>query len=185
LLLSSKKLLGENKMKNLRKWSAWLGAGAVVMTLSAGCADRNKNGQPESLATSEETASTVKEGVDATEKAADNAGNAISNSADKMGDAAAKTADQAGTAIAKGADNAADAVTGAGAALTLTSSIKTALGANKGMNGSNIDVDTNGDTKTVSLKGTAKTAAQKNLATAIAKQKAGGFKVNNQLKVAG
>jgi hypothetical protein len=161
-------------MKNLRKWSAWLGAGAVVMTLSAGCADRNNNGQPDSLATSEETANTVKEGVDATEKAADNAGDAI-----------AKGANQAGDAVAKGADNVADAATGAGAALTMTSSIKTALGANKGMNGSNIDVDTNGTTKTVYLKGTAKTAAQKNLAAAIAKQKAGGFKIENQLTVAG
>ena len=102
--------------------------------------------------------------------------------ADNAADATGKAVDNAGKAIVKGADKAADAVTGAGAALTLTPKIKTALGANNALNGSKIDVDTNGTTKTVVLRGTVKTASQKNLAESIAKREAAGFKITNQLK---
>lgn len=191
-------------MKNLRKWTAWLGAGAVIVTLGAGCADRNNNGQPESLATTEETANTVKEGVDATENAADKtgaaatnaannaaaetaeAGRAAANTADKAGDAVANAADNAGDAVAKAADNAADAVTAAGAAATITPKVKTAIGANAALRGTTIDVDTLADKKTVALRGTVKTAAQKNVAAAVAKREApADFKIDNQLKVQG
>lgn len=155
-------------MKNLNKWGAWLGAGAILFTLT-GCADRNKNGQPDDVATSGEVANT-----------ADKMGDAAANTADKMGDAAAKAGDK----VADAAQDAGKAIAGAGAAAVTTPSIKTALGAQKALNGSSIDVDTNGTTKTVTLKGTVKNAAQKSLAEAVTKKNAPDYKVVNQLKQA-
>ena len=48
---------------------------------------------------------------------------------------------------------------------------------------SNIDVDTNGETKTVVLKGTVATAAQKAAAEKIARDKAEGYSIVNRLEV--
>jgi len=142
-------------MQNLNKWGAWLGAGAILFTL-AGCADRNKNGQPDDVATSGEVAKSV-----------DKAGEAVEGAADKAGEAAKEAGKK---------------MEGAGAAAITTPSIKTALGAQKALDGSSIDVDTNGETKTVTLKGSVKNAAQKTLAEAVAKKNAPGYKVVNQLK---
>ena len=84
----------------------------------------------------------------------------------------------AGKMVANGAANVGKAASEA----TLTPQIKTALGGNKALNGSMIDVDTNTTTKVVTLKGTVKSPAQKTMAEMIAKQKATGYKVVNQLK---
>lgn len=178
-------------MKNLNKWAAWMGAGAIMLSL-AGCADRNDNGQPDSVATNDEIASTTKEGVDNVDAGADKMGNAMANTGnalakgadtavDKTGNALANT----GNALAKGADKMGDAVTGAGAAAVLTPKIKTAIGAAAALKGSRIDVDTNGNTKTITLKGTITSAAQKNLASNIAKQNAQGYKIVNNLTMGG
>lgn len=46
----------------MQNYGKWLGMGAIVVTSLVGvtgCADRNKNGQPESLATDSEVANTV------------------------------------------------------------------------------------------------------------------------------
>ena len=63
-----------------------------------------------------------------------------------------------------------------------TMQIKTALIDADDLNANDIDVDTNGDTKTVTLKGHVPTAAQKAAAERIAKQKAPDYRVVNQIR---
>lgn len=98
-------------------------------------------------------------------------------------EAAEATADAAGRA----ADKAGNAAGEAGDAIHAgkqTFDVKAALTADTTIDASHIDVDTNGDTKTVTLKGTVPTAAQKAEAERIAKEKAEGYTVINQLTVA-
>ena len=165
-------------MNNIRKYTAWLGAGAVLITLATGCADKNNNGQPDSVATSNEVAGT-------TSNMADAAGNTTSNMADAAGnvaDAAGNKMDTAGTAVANGAMAAGSAIAGAGDAAIYTPKIKTALGAEKALAGSNINVDTMAAKKTIALRGTVKSAAQKTMAAAVAKKNApADYKIDNQL----
>jgi len=95
----------------------------------------------------------------------------ISNSVDNAGDAAGNTADSAGAAM-KNMDDAA-----------MTPKIKTALGNNASLKGSNINVDSKDSG--VTLSGTVKNEAQKKVAANIAKQNAPGYKIMNNLKVSG
>jgi osmotically-inducible protein OsmY len=55
--------------------------------------------------------------------------------------------------------------------------------ADKGIDASHIDVDTDAGTRTVSLKGTVPTAAQKAAAEKVARDKAEGYSVRNLLTV--
>jgi osmotically-inducible protein OsmY len=64
-----------------------------------------------------------------------------------------------------------------------TLDVKTALIADTSIDASKIDVDTDENTKTVTLKGTVGNAAQKATAERIAKDKAAGYKVRNLLTV--
>ena len=147
----------------MQNYGKWLGLGAVVVTslATSGCADRNKNGQPESLATTEEV-----------DKSVAGAGNTIANATDNAVDATANAAKTAGSKIENMADAAAT-----------TPAVKTALGANASLKGSNINVTTNNNQ--VILSGTVKNAAQKNLAGSIATKNGNGYKVVNNLRVAG
>ena len=61
--------------------------------------------------------------------------------------------------------------------------VKAALMVDKGIDASHIDVDTDADTKTVTLKGTVPTAAQKAAAEKMARDKAEGYEVRNLLTV--
>jgi len=70
------------------------------------------------------------------------------------------------------------------AAATNTVDVKSALIADGRVDASNINVDTNSQTKTVVLKGTVPTAQQKTTAEAVAKDKAEGYTIVNQLAVA-
>ncbi len=64
-----------------------------------------------------------------------------------------------------------------------TPRIKTALGAERGLNGSHIDVDTDLSAKTVTLTGSVGSASQRILAGVVARKQAGGYAVRNQLLV--
>ena len=90
-------------------------------------------------------------------------------------DAAKRAGDKAATA----AGEAGDAVHGA----KQTFDVKAALTADTSIDASHIDVDTNGDTRTVTLKGTVPTAAQKAAAERVARDKAEGYTIVNQLTV--
>jgi osmotically-inducible protein OsmY len=147
-------------MQNLNKWGAWLGAGAVLFTL-AGCADRNKNGQPDSPATAGE----------------------VSNAVENAGDAAATAVPKAGATASSAIGKAGDVIEDAGATAATTSAVKNAYAGQAGLKGSTINVDTKAEDKTVILRGSVTSQAQKKLAESIAKQKATGYKIVNQLAV--
>ena len=100
---------------------------------------------------------------------------ACSNTADGVKADAESAADKtAGAAAAAGAAT--------GAALE-TADVKTALMADTRVDASGINVDTNKDTKTVTLNGTVKTDAQKTIAGEIASAKAVGYSVVNNLTI--
>ncbi len=112
----------------------------------------------------------MKEGARDAGDALKDAGHEVGKAADKAGDAIAGAAHDAGHAAANMAG-------------TRTAEIKTALMADKSVDASHIDVDSDGDTKTVTLKGTVPSAAQKASAERIARAKANGYKVRNTLTV--
>ena len=69
-------------------------------------------------------------------------------------------------------------------AATNTVDVKSALIADGRVDASAINVDTNAQTKTVVLKGTVPSAEQKTQAEAIARDKAEGYSIVNQLTIA-
>jgi osmotically-inducible protein OsmY len=70
------------------------------------------------------------------------------------------------------------------AAASNTVDVKSALIADGRVDASSVNVDTNSATKTVVLKGTVPSAEQRTTAEAIARDKAEGYKIVNQLTVA-
>ena len=97
---------------------------------------------------------------------------------------------EAGNAVERAGDRAAqetkDATRSVGATLDAaaqTMQIKTALIDADNLDANNIDVDTNGSTKTVTLNGHVPSASQKAAAERIAKQKAPDYKVVNNLTI--
>jgi osmotically-inducible protein OsmY len=96
------------------------------------------------------------------------AGREVGNAAEKTGDAVVEAAKDAGEATH---------------AAKQTLDVKGALLADASVDASHIDVDTDGNTKTVTLKGTVPNAAQKATAERIARDKAEGYKIRNQLTV--
>ena len=192
-------------MNNIRKYTAWLGAGAIMITLATGCADKNNNGVPDAGANVADaigntasnmtdaagnTASNMADGAgnmaDAAGNTMDNASGAMANGANTAMDATGNVASAAGTNMAQGAQSVGGAIANAGDAATYTPKIKTALGAQPALKGSKIDVDTIGAKKTIALRGTVTSEAQKKMAEAIAKKNGPtDFKVDNQLKMGG
>jgi osmotically-inducible protein OsmY len=127
---------------------------------------------------------------DAARDAAHRTGDAASDAAHRTGDAASDAAHRAGDATRDASSSAAantkDAANSLGSkidAATQTMDVKTALMSDKTVDASGIDVDTNADTKTVTLKGHVKTAAEKARAAQIAKSKADGYRVVNNLTI--
>lgn len=103
---------------------------------------------------------------------------------------AREEAREAGNAAERAGDRAAqetkDATRSVGATLDAaaqTMQIKTALIDADNLDANNIDVDTNGSTKTVTLRGHVPTASQKAAAERIAKQKAPDYTVVNNIAV--
>jgi len=118
--------------------------------------------------TADERAEIKQEGREAG-AAIEEAGRDLGAAAEKAGDAVAGAAKDAGAAVHAGKQ---------------TLDVKTALMADKAIDASRIDVDTDEKTKTVTLKGSVPNAAQKASAERIAKDKAEGYKVRNLLVVA-
>ena len=100
---------------------------------------------------------------------------ACSNTADGV----KKDADSLGDKTAAATAGAGDAMAGA----KQTAEVKAALMADTRVDASNINVDTNGATKTVTLNGTVPTEAMKTLAAEIAQPKAEGYTIVNNLTV--
>ena len=173
-------------MNNIRKYTAWLGAGAIMITLATGCTNKDNDLVPDA------TENVVDGAASTTENVAD----AMGNTTENMADAAGNNLNEAGEAMANGADTAVDAtgnvasaagsnLEALGDAATYTPKIKTALAANAALAGSNINVDTLGEKNTIALRGTVTSQAQKDLAESIAKKNAPGYTIANQLTMAG
>ncbi|HVR71310.1 MAG TPA: BON domain-containing protein [Vicinamibacteria bacterium] len=97
------------------------------------------------------------------------AAGAAADAANRAADRAGEVAGQAGDAIG---------------AAKQTFDVKAALTLDTTIDASHIDVDTSHETRTVTLRGTVPTAAQKDAAERIARDKAEGYTISNQLTVA-
>jgi osmotically-inducible protein OsmY len=98
-------------------------------------------------------------------------------------EAVGEAADAANRAADKAGELAGEAGEAIGAAKQ-TFDVKAALTADTTIDASHIDVDTEHETRTVTLKGTVPTAEQKAAAERIARDKAEGYTIVNQLTVA-
>ena len=120
------------------------------------------------------------------EIAAEESKRAREKAAEATADAAREASDatkRAGEAVAESAADATrDAAVATEAAAT-TTSVKSALMANKSVDASKIDVDTDSSAKVVTLRGSVKSDAQRASAERIARDKAEGYTVVNELKI--
>lgn len=123
---------------------------------------------------------------DRAERETDAAARDAANAAERAGNAVAEAAKDAGAAARDAARATGDAVMEGGKAADAaveTMDVKMALAADSRVDASNINVDTDHVTKSVTLKGRVPTAAQKTLAEDIARARATGYTVRNQLVV--
>jgi len=120
------------------------------------------------------------------EIAAEDTKRASEKAAEASADAARDASDatkRAGEAVAEGtADATKDAAAATSAAAT-TTSVKSALMADKAVDASKIDVDSDGKTKVVTLRGSVASEAQRASAERIARDKAEGYTVVNRLTI--
>ena len=96
---------------------------------------------------------------------------------------AGNAAERAGDRVAQESKDATRSVGNTLDAAAQTMQIKTALIDADNLDANNIDVDTNGTTKTVTLKGHVGTASQKAAAERIAKEKAPDYRIVNSLVI--
>lgn len=144
-----------------RRTMANLCAAALISVAAAACNNSTDNRASEAARDAERAAERAS---DAAREAGRDAGNAI---------------ERAGEATATAGREAASAT---GAAIE-TMDVKVALSADSRVDASDINVDTDHTTKTVTLKGKVPTAAQKTIAEDIATAKAVGYRVRNELTV--
>ncbi len=120
------------------------------------------------------------------EIAAEDAKRASEKAAEATADAARDASDatkRAGEAVAEGtADATRDAAAASSAAAT-TTSVKSALMADKSVDATKIDVDSDGTSRTVTLRGSVPNETQRASAERIARAKAEGYTVVNQLTI--
>ena len=145
------------------------GLSAGFLLLLCGCADRNGNGQPDS--------------VDS--KAVSQVETQIKQGAVKVEAAAKPLADQAKQNVGAIVKNPQAAASNLGAALTITPKVKGAIMADDMLKARKIDVDTFEAKKTVALRGRVKTIQEKQRAEQLAKKYAPEYKIDDQLKVTG
>ena len=180
----------------MRRYPLWVGTiGVAALALSTlGCDDTAKGVKKDA----EENAEAAKPYVDAAAEKAKELGDKAVEGAKELGDKAADGARKAGDEIEdaadkaedkteRGAEKAGDKAAGAGdtvSAAAQTTMVKAALMADKDVDASGIDVDTEASTRTVMLKGTVPSAAQKTAAERIARSKVSkGYSVRNMLTV--
>ncbi|MEO7612200.1 MAG: BON domain-containing protein, partial [Gemmatimonadales bacterium] len=111
---------------------------------------------------------------------------ACGNTADGVKKDAENAAEATAETAEKTAEKTSEAAANTGAAVDAameTADVKTALIADTRVDASDINVDTNKDTKTVTIHGTVPTAAMKTLVGEVAVAKAVGFRVVNNLTI--
>ena len=108
---------------------------------------------------------------------------ACSDRAENRANEAARDTGAAATGAAKAAGDAVGNAGRAAEAAVQTMDVKAALMRDSRVDASDINVDTNHETKTVVLKGRVSSAAQKTTAEQIAVEQAKGYRVQNELTV--
>jgi osmotically-inducible protein OsmY len=147
-------------MTRAAKWTNWVGA-ALIAATSAACSDRAEQKVSE---------------------AARDSGNAAAKAGDAVAEAGKDVAGAARDATGAVSDAVANGGRAADAAVE-TMDVKMALTADARVDASDINVDSDHTTRTVTLKGRVPTAEQKALAEQIAVAKAVGYRVRNELTV--
>jgi osmotically-inducible protein OsmY len=135
----------------------------LALALSAGCSDRTEQRAREAARESGEAAEKTGEALESAAK------DAVQNTR------------EAGAVAGAATEDAAEKV---GAAME-TLDVKTALLADSRVDASRIDVDTNHETRVVTLRGSVPDAGQKAIAEGIAAANAKGHRIDNQLRVGG
>lgn len=170
--------------------SRWLGV--LVLVSVTGCNDaRRDEAERRAEEARKEAAEAASAAATEAQSAATRAGEAAREAVDatrnaleaaKGSDAAQKAAEAgaAATAAAAGLTRTAATAVAGGA---LTAAVKTALMADRTIDASNVDVDTDEARRVVSLKGRVPTAAQRTAAVALARAKAPGYEISDQLVV--
>jgi osmotically-inducible protein OsmY len=116
-------------------------------------------------------------------EAAKEAGREVGETAKNAGREVGETAKEAGREIGASAKAGAKEVASEVEAKTQSVDVKAHLMADKSIDASHIDVDTDANTKTVILKGSVPTVAQKDAAEKLARERAHGYSVINRLTV--
>ena len=117
--------------------------------------------------------------ADETKRASEKAAEATAAAARDASDATKR----AGEAVAESAADATKDAAAATAAAATTTSVKSALMANKSVDATKIDVDTDGSARIVTLRGSVPNEGQRVTAERIARAKAEGYTVVNQLTI--
>jgi len=172
-------------MKRYRGWLSTLLVGGLAV-LSFACQNTAQGAKKDAEENAEkarqeayEAKESAKEASKDAAQAAREAGRDIKEESKDVGDKVAQGARDVGDKAAAGMKDAAAAVDAA----KQTVDVKGSLIADSSIDASHIDVDTDRETKTVTLKGSVPTAAQRAAAERIARDKAEGYRVRNQLKV--
>ncbi|MCX6552659.1 MAG: BON domain-containing protein [Acidobacteria bacterium] len=153
-----------------------LGLGlTLALALTSACGNTAEGVKQDSRENTEK----AREGAQAVKEETKDATPTIGAEAKDLGSAIKQETKEVGSKIAGGAKEVASDV----AAKTQTLEVKTALLAAKGIDASHIDVDTDAETKTVTLKGSVPTTDQKEAAERVARDKASGYTVRNLLTV--
>jgi hypothetical protein len=155
----------------------WIAAAFSIALIAAGCT-------PEARQDVGQAGQKVGE---ATEKSAQGTAQAVGQAGEKMQAGAQKAAEATKTGAQQVGEAVGGAVNQVGKPMQMTPAVKGALVANKQIDASTLNVDTNVDAKTVTIKGTQPTPEKKALVTQVAekavKDTDPSFKVINQVTV--
>ena len=196
----------------MRRYPLWFGTiGLAVLAMATlGCDDTAKGmkkdaaenaeaAKPYVDAAAEKAKEKLKDAAENAKPAAEEAGEKLKELGDKAVEGAKELGEKASDTVAEGTEKAEDKTAHGSekagdkasevgdtvSAAAQTTMVKAALMADKDVDASAIDVDTESATRTVMLKGTVPTAAQKTTAERIARAKVSkGYSVHNMLTVA-
>ena len=139
---------------------------ATTMAATTACENTRAGAERDAEIAADEARRSGERAAEATKEAAREAGPAVRDAGEAVTEGAASVKDAAETS-------------------TTTAQVKSALMADTRVDASSIDVDTDTTRQVVTLRGSVPTAAQKATAERIARDKAEGFVVVNELRIAG
>ena len=160
----------------MRGYGVLLGTLAVAALVLAPACRNTAEGVKED---SRQNAEKARQEAQEVKQASEDTAHKIGEKAEEVGGKVAEGAKAVGEEIKEGAKEVGSEV----GAQKQTVDVKAALMVDQSIDASHIDVDTDADTKTVTLKGTVPTSAQKAAAEKMAREKAEGYEVRNLLTV--